>query len=66
MMPTKMMVDYSTKRISKTLVLEIKRALKSVSTYGSVELFVQGGVVTQITVRNIKKTNGKKWNSKIK
>lgn len=49
--------DYSTKKISKTLVLEIKEALGSVSSYGSVEIYIQNGVVTQITVRNIKKTN---------
>ncbi len=56
------MTDYSTKRISETLVFEIKKALKSVETYGSVEIYVQDEVVTQITVRNIKKT-GKKSNS---
>jgi hypothetical protein len=56
------MPDYSTKRISKELVTEIKTALKGVKSYGSVEIYVQKGVVTQITVRNIKKTsqtNGK-------
>ena len=53
------MDNYSTKRISKTLILEIKKALKSVKAFGSVEIYIQKGVVTQITVRNIKKTNGK-------
>jgi hypothetical protein len=48
--------DYSVKRISETLVVEIKKALKGVRNFGSVEIFVQNGVVTQITVRNIKKT----------
>jgi len=51
------MPDFSTKRISSDLIKEIKVALKSVQAYGSVEIYVQNGVVTQITVRNIKKTN---------
>ncbi len=38
------------------LISEIKNALKSVK-YGSVEIFVQDSTVTQITVRNIKKTS---------
>lgn len=50
-------VDYSTKKISKELIEEIKQALKGVNSYGSVEIYIQKGVVTQITVRNIKKTN---------
>lgn len=49
--------DYSTKKISKSLVKEIKSALKGVNNYGSIEIYVQKGVVTQITIRNIKKTN---------
>jgi hypothetical protein len=49
--------EYSTQEISQTLVKELKKALKSVKSYGSVEIFVQDNVVTQITVRNIKKTN---------
>jgi len=49
---------YSTKRISKKLITDIAQALKSVDAYGSVELYVQDSNVTQITVRNIKKTNG--------
>lgn len=52
------MVDYSTKRISKLLLDEVARALRSIDAYGSVELYVQKNTVTQITVRNIKKTNG--------
>ena len=35
---------------------EVKSALQSVKTYGSVEIYIQNGIVTQITVRNIKKT----------
>jgi hypothetical protein len=52
-----MITDYSTKKISKTLLHEVRNALQSVSSYGSVEIYVQDSVVTQITVRNIKKTN---------
>ncbi len=54
--------DYSITKISKTLVKEIVTALKSVKSFGSVEIYIQNGSVTQITVRNIKKTkatNGK-------
>jgi len=54
--------EYSVRKISPTLVIEVKKALKSISSHGSVEIYVQSGVVTQITVRNIKKTtsiNGK-------
>lgn len=49
--------EYSVKRISETLLQEIKRSLKGVHNFGSVEIFVQNGMVTQITVRNIKKTS---------
>lgn len=38
------------------LISEIYNALKSVN-FGSVEIFVQDKIVTQITVRNIKKTS---------
>lgn len=48
--------EYSTKKISDVLIKDIANAIKSVSEYGSVELYVQGGVVTQITTRTIKKT----------
>ena len=54
-----MLADYSNKKISKTLVTEIKSALRSIRSYGSVEIFVQDSVVTQITTRNIKKTNSR-------
>jgi len=48
--------EYSIKRISDTLLQEIKKSIKSVRGFGSVEIFIQNGVVTQLTVRNIKKT----------
>ena len=50
--------EFSTAKISETLIYEIKDAIKSVKSYGSIEIYVQDGVVTQITIRNIKKTNG--------
>ncbi|OGM23065.1 hypothetical protein A2691_00605 [Candidatus Woesebacteria bacterium RIFCSPHIGHO2_01_FULL_39_23] len=58
------MVDYSTQKISPELVNELKIALKSIKGYGSVEIYIQDNTVTQITIRNIKKTNGIKLNSK--
>jgi len=51
------MVDYSTKRVGVDLIEEIKQALKDVKGGGSVEIFIQNHKVTQITTRNIKKTN---------
>ena len=61
--------EYSVKKISPTLVVEVKRALKSITSHGSVEIYVQSGVVTQITVRNIRKrgngTNGKRQKASI-
>lgn len=46
----------NTKKVSSQLLSEIKEALESVN-FGSIEIFVQDKVVTQITVRNIKKTS---------
>ena len=54
-----MATDYSTRQISERLVVEIKSVLQSVKSYGSIEIYVKNGVVTQITVRNIKKTDGR-------
>ena len=51
------MVDYSTKRVSDVLLEEIKQALKNIRGWGSVEIYVQDYKITQITERNIKKTN---------
>lgn len=51
-------VDYSTRRPSRQLLVEIKRALKNIKAgYGSVEIIVQDHRVVQITERNIKKTD---------
>ncbi len=41
----------------KDLLREIENALGSVDGYGSVDIVVQDGKVTQISIRNIKKTS---------
>jgi len=51
------MVDHSIKRITSQLIDEIKQALKSIDGFGNVEIYVQDNKVTQISVRNIRKTN---------
>ncbi|MEK7166578.1 MAG: hypothetical protein AAB874_07255 [Patescibacteria group bacterium] len=42
--------------ISRELLDELTRALKAVRGWGSIEIYVQDFSVTQITVRNIRKT----------
>lgn len=49
-------LDHTQKRVPPELIDEILKALSSVKGYGSIEIYVQGHSVTQITVRNIKKT----------
>lgn len=51
------MSDYKTSNLSDKLYQEIKEALDGLD-YGSVEIYVTAGEVTQITKRHIKKTNG--------
>lgn len=51
-------MSYSTKKITTSLIDELKNALHKVD-YGSIEIFVQDNTVTQITIRNIKKTSYK-------
>jgi hypothetical protein len=51
------MVDHSTKKITRELVDDLKQALKNVGGWGSVEIYIQDHKVTQITARNITKTN---------
>jgi len=53
------MSEYETTEMLFQLQQEIIEALRGL-VYGSVEVFVTGGEVTQITRREIKKTNGKK------
>lgn len=50
--------NISTVEISSSLFSEIKEALTGID-FGSVEIFIADGEVTQITRRQIKKTNGK-------
>jgi len=38
------------------LIIEIEKALSSIN-FGSVELYVQNNIVTQITIRKIQKTS---------
>ena len=54
--------EYSSNKLSRKLLAELEAALKSVKAYGSVEIFVQNNIVTQITVRSIKKTSSLKPN----
>lgn len=54
------MLDNSKKTLTngtaQKLVDDIMGALKKVGPYGSIEIYVQNSSVTQITIRNIKKT----------
>lgn len=43
-------------KLPSDLIEEITKGLHSVGGYGSIEIIVQDHSVTQITVRNIKKT----------
>lgn len=43
-------------KISTSILAELEHALSLISGYGSIELYIQDGVITQITARNIKKT----------
>ena len=47
---------YSTKQITDKLLSDVKSALQNLE-YGSVELYVVNSEVTQISTRQIKKTN---------
>lgn len=52
------MVDFSTKKISKVLLDQIKDALEKIEGgYGSIEIIIQNHCVTQISTREITKTN---------
>jgi hypothetical protein len=53
----KQTLKYSAKNISPQLLDEIQAAFSLIRSYGSIEIYVQNSVVTQITVRNIKKTS---------
>ncbi len=51
--------DPKTLRIPQQLITDIARALSNIRGWGSVEIFIQDYKVTQITERNIQKTNEK-------
>lgn len=52
------MVDYSAKKVSKVLIQQIQESLKKIKGgYGSVEIIIQNHCVTQISTREITKTN---------
>jgi len=55
---------YSTKFISKQLIEEIKQGLRDLD-FGSLEIYVVNREVTQITKRQIKKTNNIETKRKI-
>jgi len=44
-------------KVDGNLLKEICKSLSELNGWGSVEIYVQGGKVTQITKRVIKKTN---------
>ncbi len=44
--------------VTKSLIKEIVESINSVKPFGSVEIYVQNGEVSQITMRKIRKTNG--------
>ncbi|MBI4034962.1 MAG: DUF2292 domain-containing protein [Candidatus Chisholmbacteria bacterium] len=50
------MANHTTTAVSQNLTLAILEALKNIRGWGSVEIFVQDYKVTQITERNITKT----------
>lgn len=43
--------------MNNSLLEEIVQSIKQVDGYGSVEIFIQDHVITQITTRKITKTN---------
>jgi len=52
-----LMKNKSQMKVSSQLIDELIQALKELGGWGSVEVYVQNGKVTQITKRAIKKTN---------
>jgi len=61
-----MNTDYSVTKISQKLIKDLKNSLASIKGWGSMEVYVQDGQVTQITVRNIKKVAAISDNKKSK
>jgi hypothetical protein len=48
---------FSAQNMTPALLSEIEVALARVIPYGSIEIYVQNNIITQITVRTIKKTS---------
>lgn len=55
---TAMANNDQTTKISQRLLSEIIAALTNIRGWGSVEIFIQNHKITQITERNIRKTDG--------
>lgn len=53
------MSKFNPPTVSTALLQEILESLRQVDGYGSIEIYIQDQVVTQITVRNIKKTHSR-------
>jgi len=56
-MVTMSSINFSTKRVNQELINEIVGAMKCVTGYGSVEIIIQNYKVTQVSTRDIKKTD---------
>lgn len=54
-----MITKHSPLTVSSQLIKELVQSIRQVDGYGSVEIYIQNHIVTQITVRNIKKTTAK-------
>lgn len=50
------MVDFSSKKVSDEVIEQIAEALEKID-YGSIEIIIQNKCVTQISTREITKTN---------
>jgi len=50
--------NYSTKNVSEHLIEELVQSIQNIRGWGSIEIFIQDFNVTQITEKNIKKSNG--------
>lgn len=55
-MPTSKPMPIKSRLVDTSLIREIEKALAKIDGYGSVELYIQQNKVTQITARNIHKT----------
>ena len=61
-----MLANNSQQKVNQDIIDEIRRALESVKSFGSVEIYIQDNIVTQITTRTIKKTHNSITNLKKK